>query len=585
MASMGESGSRKALYLALMVPLLLGVAFAQDRLNTRRGELNVSFLEPLPNAPPLLKFASETLGGFRGVLSTVLWMRANNLQMEGKVYEMMQLSEWITKLQPHMPRVWTDRAWNLGYNISVKHTDIEERWKWVMAGISLLRDEAIQFNPHEPEIYHELAWHFQHKMGHDADAAHRHYKRLWINEMSTNLWPDLKSCMLSEGKVDFKTLTNPQTSADKQRVRYVVEHYKLDPRRMKQVDQEYGTVDDKDDNGNLTKRYVGLEWRLPETHAIYWAWIGEQKCRENADRRDILKKLRRLIFQSMNLARERGRIIVNPHVPDAEGLYLGGKNYDLGPRLEFIPMVDKAFREQLTWANKAMSDFQRKYEEAERMAKKTGNRFVPPTMDVGSDTMETFRNAHHNFLRQSIRDLYMHNHIPEAMVHFKALCAEYPDKMHHYVGYDVQTKTMDFNTFALDMIDEEMRTGGRGVTASILSGFLFKAYYYLALGEDDRGRGHVLAAQRLYDRYSTRKTDAEVGRVDLPAFTALHDQALKDWLTNADKVMPTMSAQLRKRLGMKEGAMPNPGLPNIMNPLRKPKPGEKPELVPGAGNG
>ena len=135
--------SRKTIFLLMIIPLMGMVAFSQNFLNKQRGELSVAYLEPLRNADPLVKFTSEALGGFRGVIATVLWMRINNLQLEGKFLEMVQLSEWITKLQPHTPTVWTDRAWNLAYNVSVKETDVEKRYKWVMAGISLLRDEAI----------------------------------------------------------------------------------------------------------------------------------------------------------------------------------------------------------------------------------------------------------------------------------------------------------------------------------------------------------------------------------------------------------------------------------------------------------
>ncbi len=107
------NSSRKFFYLILLLPLLGAVALSQGLVNRQRGQLSVTYMEPIQNAPPLMRFTSETLGGFRGVLSTVLWMRINQMQQEGKYFEMMQLSEWITKLQPHTPRVWTDRAWNL----------------------------------------------------------------------------------------------------------------------------------------------------------------------------------------------------------------------------------------------------------------------------------------------------------------------------------------------------------------------------------------------------------------------------------------------------------------------------------------
>jgi len=47
-------------------------------------------------------------------------MRATDLQDEDKFFEMAQLAEWITKLEPHFVHVWLVQAWNMAYNISVK---------------------------------------------------------------------------------------------------------------------------------------------------------------------------------------------------------------------------------------------------------------------------------------------------------------------------------------------------------------------------------------------------------------------------------------------------------------------------------
>ena len=40
--------------------------------------------QPLENAPPMLAFTTVALGGFRGLISNALWMRANELQQEGR---------------------------------------------------------------------------------------------------------------------------------------------------------------------------------------------------------------------------------------------------------------------------------------------------------------------------------------------------------------------------------------------------------------------------------------------------------------------------------------------------------------------
>ena len=73
----------------------------QKSLNRDRDRLGLTHAAVLENAPPMLAFTTVALGGFRGLISNVLWMRANDLQDDDKFFEMAQLADWITKLEPH----------------------------------------------------------------------------------------------------------------------------------------------------------------------------------------------------------------------------------------------------------------------------------------------------------------------------------------------------------------------------------------------------------------------------------------------------------------------------------------------------
>src|SRR6187431_2880773 len=150
----------KAILLLLTVVFFLSVGLSQRHLNRQRDELGLTRVAPLENAPPVLAFTTVALGGFRGLISNALWMRANDLQDEDKFFEMAQLADWITKLEPHFVQVWLVQGWNMAYNISVKFKDYPDRWRWVERGISLLRDDGLRFNPNETLIYRELAWFF-----------------------------------------------------------------------------------------------------------------------------------------------------------------------------------------------------------------------------------------------------------------------------------------------------------------------------------------------------------------------------------------------------------------------------------------
>ena len=134
----------KQVLWTLTVLLLLVSSTTQTKLNQQRRDMGFTRLEPLENAPPALAFTTVALGGFRGLIANVLWIRAMKLQEDDKFFEMVQLSDWITKLQPHFNDVWIFQAWNMAYNVSVKLKDFEQRWRWVRRGIELLRDEGLK---------------------------------------------------------------------------------------------------------------------------------------------------------------------------------------------------------------------------------------------------------------------------------------------------------------------------------------------------------------------------------------------------------------------------------------------------------
>ena len=149
----------------------------------------------LQNAPPALAFTTVALGGFRGLISNFLWIRANDLQQDDKFFEAAQLSDWITQLEPTFTQVWLFQAWNMAYNISVKFKenapgDYTDRWHWVERGIKLLRDDGLRYNPNSILIYRELGWLFQHKMGQNLDDGNMFYKVEWANEMRPFFGPN-----------------------------------------------------------------------------------------------------------------------------------------------------------------------------------------------------------------------------------------------------------------------------------------------------------------------------------------------------------------------------------------------------------
>lgn len=180
------------------------------------------------DTPLMADSTIAALGGFRSLAAEAVWFRADRLQDEGRYVELAQLASTLTFLEPHTPEVWSYAAWNLAYNVSVMMPTLEDRWRWVEAALHLLRDRGLPLNPGEAELYRELAWFFQLKLGTDLDAAAGLYREKWraiVSDVSArNAWQELG----------------------------------MDASRMAEVEREYGITD----------------WADPFSSALYWAHQG-----------------------------------------------------------------------------------------------------------------------------------------------------------------------------------------------------------------------------------------------------------------------------------------------------------------------
>jgi len=445
---------KKGLLLFLAAVLLVGSSRVQVSLNAERDKLGLTRVQPLENAPPVLAFTTVALGGFRGLISNALWIRANDLQEEDKFFEMVQLADWITKLEPHFVQVWLVQAWNMAYNISVKFKDFPDRWRWVERGIMLLRDEGLRWNPNEILIYRELGWFFQHKMGQNLDDGNMYYKQEWANEMAA---------VFNKKAPNLDELIHPTTADQTNRANILREKYKMDPKIMKEVDEKYGP----------------LEWRLPEAHGIYWAYLGLEQAQRNPTKikPDDLITLRRVIYQSMQMAFQRGKLVSNPFA----------KRFEFGPNLAIIPKVSAA------------------YEQA---------------AEEDASNRDHILRAHRNFLRDAVYFLYNHNRVADARYWWDYMSKKYPDKT---VLDGVPTSlpaNLTLDGYAVARVQEDVsETMARDRVKSILEGLLVNSYASQAIGEDERAAGYKLLARQVLATYES-KTKA---RGEAIALSSLED--------------------------------------------------------------
>lgn len=169
---------------------------------------------PVKNAPPEFAFAIQAFGAFRGLVTNIAFIRAEEYKRQGRYYDAMQLHKWICKLQPRFPTVWQYCAWNMAWNISVTTYTPEERWNWVYNGLKLLRDQGIVWNPRAVNLYKDLAWIYVNKMAEPVDDYHLVYKKNWAWRMHLVLGTPPDPLAALQPDKPFQPVGNSLTSGE-----------------------------------------------------------------------------------------------------------------------------------------------------------------------------------------------------------------------------------------------------------------------------------------------------------------------------------------------------------------------------------
>jgi len=225
-----------------------------------RAEASAGVEAPSPAAEMIV----AGLGGFRGIAAEVLWFRAERLQSEGRFGELAQLSTWLTYLEPRTSEVWVYAAWNLAFNVSVMMPAPEARWRWVDAGIRLLRDDGLRLNPGDPVLHRQLAWIYLQKLSGNLDRAAAYYRTAWRETVTR---------ARAEGRLAELGLDADRTAA---------------------IDAEYGAQD----------------WGDPLASALLWAARGLPHARRPEDRAELrLYVCQALMLESRKDARFAPRAV------------------------------------------------------------------------------------------------------------------------------------------------------------------------------------------------------------------------------------------------------------------------------------
>ena len=531
----------QAACVVLVLFLVIAAGFQQPAIDKKRTDLQLTFHDDIHVLPPEIALSSAALGTFRGLAVDYLWIRASRLKEEGRYFDALQLADWICKLQPRFPQVWSFNGWNLAYNISVATHTPEERWKWVSNGYKLLRDDGIRYNPRSVLLYKELAWIILHKIGQYSDDMHWYYKQRWALMMMEILGaPPMGS--VEDSLAAFKVIAfAPKNEADLREEQAVADYIdqvagygvalgrpfldaynQLGPGRSNvPADQIRQPVDEREQElqvllqadspardrvlafsrakvlreeekldpefmYGLMEKFGPLDWRLPEPHGLYWSSLGG-KVTENlltiADY-DTMNTDRLIYIAMQKEVFQGGRLFFDPRFPES---------YHRMPELRMIDSTHEAYMEL----------------------------GLKHSRDGDVNSRNVYKAGHVNFLIAAVSLLNIHGQREEAEKYYQILRDTYrePDGSYKPAWVvpleDFMIESLSGNLDSLDKVGGTIR------------GLLFQAYFNLALGYRDEYEGMINWAERVFNWYKQKQMGPSYsGRLDLPSFDELRRTAI-----------------------------------------------------------
>jgi len=567
-----------AISVVLAVVFITAAGSRLDFINSQRLEMKLISNEPLQNAPPSLAFATVAMGAFRGLVVDILWIRADRLKEQGQFFDAKQLAEWITVLQPRFAKVWEFQAWNMAYNISVAipAEQPNQRWQWVKNGYELLRDRGIPLNPKSILLYRELARIFQHKIGATMDDAHQYYKLQLALAMEPLLGPadDAWFEALAKAPTDWNRINSDanivpliaalkaadKTFEDDDRfignylslrqnpVRFapaafnVIDRFrrsraladfdifakawqlrniwKLDPELMLELNQKYGPADFSEPN-----KHSPLDWRHPDTHAIYWAVKGLRE----AGKKGVTKAGKKeYTIDEINT----DRIVAH----SLQNLFRYGKIfiYDVNTTAQVEQPPQSS---ETTAANKPAKEIflrpdLRMFSPYNDAVTEIINKYTEP----GNDDQSTYQVQQRNMLTNALFSFYQAGHKQQAQKIYDQVRKLYPRD-------DFKDPSVE-NFVRLYLREELKNMTINNVNEAVLL-MLREAYFMYAVRNDDESFAREQMAEEIYQTY--QKQYGDEARMRLPDFKIMRYNAINDFF-NDQEYPPEMRQNLIARI-------------------------------------
>ncbi len=140
-------------WLVLAAAALALSTFVQRHVEQRRVEASLTWSDPADKQA--LETGFLALGGFRGLIADMLWMRAVRLQDSARYYELKLLCDLIQKLQPTFTHVHAFQAHNMAFNLARRGATCDDKWYWIRSGLMSL-EKGLQRTKRHYSLWFEI---------------------------------------------------------------------------------------------------------------------------------------------------------------------------------------------------------------------------------------------------------------------------------------------------------------------------------------------------------------------------------------------------------------------------------------------
>jgi hypothetical protein len=288
------------------------------------------------------------------------------------------------------------------------------------------------------------------------------------------LYKDFKEKSLLPEKF-LKALNNPKMAEDLTdyfRVAWLYERFKLKASVIEEINKKYGLLD----------------WRMPESQAIYWATMG---LKMTPSHHDI--SCERMITQALFASFKAGRLMI-----------IDNKDYATLVSMPNLKVVDAVLKV---------------YDEAY----------------LKNDKQSSFRSAKLNFMKDAIVLLYSYGSFSKAQEYYQKLRKEEPGK--YRTG---------FMAFLRKEWAEDMRDASVKEATNIIGGLIYSSLNYMVNGDMEKAVEHENLAKYLYAKYQKANADVKE-RVGLAPYGTLKAGMIK---TALQSFPPVMAQILREKIKM-----------------------------------